>query len=208
MAMPTQTTTYDNLSRACLLRRVAVGGVALATPATAISFLAAPARAAAPDADLTWLRVLVAAELLSVDFHSRAAASPALAPRAARVLARIARGDAAHYDRLAGVLATARETPATASDIDFTYPKGTFATTGSILRLGLRIETLSLGACLGALGTVESADLRLPLAQIAASEGQHAGAVARLLGHPVVARAFPEPLAIDVVSEALDAYES
>ena len=98
--------------------------------------------------------------------------------------------------------------PATADDIDFSYPQTTFATAGSILRLGLRIEILSLGAYLGALGTVESAELRLPLAQIAASEGQHAGAVARLLGHPIASNPFPPPLSIDNASLALDAFES
>ena len=208
MAMPTQTTTHDTLSRARLLRGLAAGGVALATPATAISFFATPARAAIPDGDLAWLRVLVATELLSEDFHSRAAASGTLSRRAGQVLERIARGDGAHYDRLAGVLTAAGQTPATAGDIDFNYPRATFATGGSILRLGLRIETLSLGAYLGALGTVESADLRLPLARIAVSEGQHAGAVARLLGHPMAASPFPEPRSIDLVSQALDAFES
>ncbi len=180
----------------------------LATPATALSFLAGAAGAAVPDGDLAWLRVLVGVELLSEDFHQRAVASGKLGRPAAHVLERIAGGDGAHYDRVAGVLTNAGQTPATADDIDFAYPKTTFAAGGSILRLGLRIETLSLGAYLGALGTVESADLRLPLAQIAASEGQHAGAVARLLGHPIASNPFPPALSIDNVSLALDAFES
>ena len=208
MAMPTQSTTHDTLSRARLLRGLAVGGVALATPATAISFLAAPAGAATPDGDLAWLRVLVGVELLSGDFHRRAVASKKLRRPAAETLKRVADGDAAHYDRLATLLTDAGQTATAADDIDFTYPNTTFASGGSILRLGLRIEALSLGAYLGALGTVESADLRLPLAQIAASEGQHAGAVGRLLGHPVASRPFPEPLSIENVSRALDAFES
>ena len=209
MAMPMQTTTtHDTLSRARLLRGLAVGGVALATPATALSFLAGAADAAVPDADLAWLRVLVGAELLSEDFHQRGVASGKLGRSAQQVLKRIAAGDGAHYERVAGVLKDAGQTPATAEDIDFNYPQTTFATGGSILRLGLRIETLSLGAYLGALGTVESATLRLLLAQIAVSEGQHAGAVARLLGHPIASNPFPPPLSIDNVSLALDAFES
>lgn len=208
MAMPTQTITHDTLSRGKLLRGLAAGSVALAAPATAISFFAGPATAATPDADLAWLRVLVAVELLSEDFHQRGAASGKVGRSGVQTLKRIAGGDATHYDRLAAVLTNAGQTPTTADDIDFTYPKTTFAKGGSILRLGLRIETLSLGAYLGALATVESADLRLPLAQIAASEGQHAGAVARLLGHPVASNPFPPPLSIDNVSLALDAFES
>jgi hypothetical protein len=124
------------------------------------------------------------------------------------VLKRILAGDTAHDDRLARVLTDAGQTPATADDVDFTYPENTFAAGGSILKLALKIETLSLGAYLGALGTVESADLRLLVGQIAASEGRHAGAVARMLGHPTAGNPFPEPRSIDAVSTALDAYES
>ena len=208
MAIPMQTTTHGGPSRARLLRGLAAGSVALATPATALSFLAAPARAASPDGDLAWLRALVGVELLAMDFHPRGVVSGKLGRSAAQVLKRIAGGDIAHNDRLARVLTDAGQTPATAGDIDFTYPKNTFATRGSILKLALRIESLSVGAYLGGLGTVESAELRLLLAQIATSEGQHAGAVARLLGHAAVGNPFPEPLSIDAVSTALDAYES
>jgi len=208
MAMPTQTTTHDTLSRRRLLRGVAAGSVALAAPATAISFFASPAGAAAPDGDLAWLRVLVAVELLSEDFHQRAADSGKLGRPATQTLKRIGSADAMHYDRLAEILTNAGQTPTTADDIDFGYPKTTFASGGAILRLGMRIETLSLRAYLGALGAVESADLRLPLAQIAASEGEHVGAVARLLGHPIAGNPFPDPLSIGDVSLALDAFES
>ena len=208
MAMPMQSTTHDTLSRARLLRGLAVGGVALATPATAISFFAAPASATTPDGDLAWLRVLVGVELLSADFHTQAVESRKLRRPAAGTLKRIADADREHYDRLAAILTNAGQSPASADDIDFTYPKTTFASGASILRLGMRIEGLSLGAYLGALSTVESDELRLPLAQIAASEGQHAGAVGRLLGHPIASRPFPDPLSIDNVSLALDAFES
>jgi hypothetical protein len=207
MAIPMHTTTHDALTRARLLRGLAVGGVALTAPAAALSLLAAPAAAATP-ADLAWLRVLVAVELLSADFNERGVASGKLRRANAQVLRRIAAADRTHYDMLARVLSEAGQTPATADDIDFTYPKNALASGGSILKLGLRIETLSLGAYLGALGTVETASLRLPLAQIAVSEGQHAGAVARVLGHPVARTPFPEALSIDTVSEFLDAYES
>jgi hypothetical protein len=203
-----QTTTHDNLTRARLLGGLAAGGVAFATPAPALSFLAAPARAATPDADLAWLRVLVGVELLAMNFHPRAVRGGKLHRRTAQLLKRILEGDSAHDERLARVLTDAGQTPATADDIDFTYPNNRFATAGSILKLALKIETLSLGAYLGALGSVESADLRLLVAQIAASEGQHAGTVARMLGHPAVGNPFPEPLTIDAVSTALDAYES
>src|SRR6185312_6154255 len=134
--------------------------------------------------------VLVAVELLSADFHQSAADTGKLGRPATQTLKRIGSADAMHYDRLAAILTNAGQTPTSADDIDFTYPKTTFASGGSMLRLGMRIEGLSLGAYLGALATVESAELRLPLAQIAASEGQHAGAVGRLLGHPVASRPF------------------
>ena len=81
-----------------------------------------------------------------MDFHPRGVAERQARPPGGTVLKRIAAGDSAHNDRLARVLTDAGQTPATADDIDFTYPKNTFATGGSILKLALKIETLSLGA--------------------------------------------------------------
>ena len=70
----------SGFSRAGLLRRGAAGGGALLLSGSAISALAGPAAAATvPDNDLSYLRLLIGAELLAIDFQTQALASGKLA---------------------------------------------------------------------------------------------------------------------------------
>jgi hypothetical protein len=77
-----------------------------------------------------------------------------------------------------------------------------------MLKLATSIESLTLGAYLGAVENIQTAQLRLPIGQIAANEAQHVSALADAAGKPIIGRAFPPALRIDAVSSALDAYES
>jgi hypothetical protein len=106
------------------------------------------------------------------------------------------------------LITAAGQGPATADDIDFSYPSGSLASRASITKLGAKIETLVLGAYLGAVENLQTAELRLPIGQIAANEAQHVGALSALAGRPVIGRAFAPSLRIDVASSALDAFES
>ncbi len=65
-----------------------------------------------------------------------------------------------------------------------------------------------LGAYLGAAENVETAELRLPIGQIAANEAQHLGALEALEGRSVIGKAFAPALQIGSVSDALDEFES
>ena len=193
------------LSRAQLLRRGAVGA-ALLLPVSAPAGWAAAS--SVPDSDLASLRLLLGAELLAADLHARALASGKLSPAAAAVVRKMAADEQAHYTGVAQLLSAAGETPATADDIDFTYPKGSFASAKAILALARRIESLLLGAYLGAVEQLQTPELRLPVAQIAANEAQHLGAVAALGGRSVIGRAFAPSLQIAAASAALDRFES
>jgi demethoxyubiquinone hydroxylase (CLK1/Coq7/Cat5 family) len=193
------------LSRGQLLRRGAVGSGAV----LAGSLFASRADAAVPsDKDFAYLRVLVAAELLAADFHGTSLASGKLSRHARAVVRKMAADDKAHYARLAQLVTAAGQAPATAGDIDFSYPKGSFASQASVLRLAAEIESVVLGAYLGAIENMEAPELRLSLGQIAANEAQHAGAVAALRGRNVIGRAFAPSLQIDAASAALDRFES
>ncbi len=139
---------------------------------------------------MSYLRLLVGAELLKADFQKRALSSDKLTASAARLLARTG------------------QTAATADDIDFSYPSGSFASQRSIVTLASKLARLTLGGYLGALENVQTPQFRLPLGQIAANEAQQVGALAQLLGRPPVGGAFAEALQIDAVSSALAAYES
>jgi hypothetical protein len=192
-----------------LLRRGAVGGGALLVSASGLTAFAGAASAATiPDADLAYLRLLIAGELLALDFQDRALASGKLRHDARPLLRKMRADENAHYTKLASVLTAAGGTPATSGDIDFSYPKRSFHGQGSILRLAEQIERLLVGAYLGAVENVETPELRLVIAQIAANEGQHAGAVAELAGGGVIGRAFAPALQMAAASDALDRFES
>jgi hypothetical protein len=189
--------------RADLLRRgsaLLVGGTALA--------LVPPAAAAVPDEDLAYLRLLIGVELLAVDFQTKALASGNLDGDTRRALRAILPQEKAHLTGLSVLVSDAGQVPATADDIDFSYPTGTFSSGAKLSRLADSIEKLSLGAYLGAVENVSTAQWRLPLGQIAAAEAQHGAALATAAGRTVLGRAFASALQIDAVSAALDLYES
>jgi len=194
----------ERMNRSSLLAR----GAVLLGSATAIGTLAAPAKAAIPDSDLAYLRLLIAIELLKIDYGARASAARELRP-GPRDLVRRARGDdTRHYVGLAALLNGAGQTPATGDDVDFSYRRGSFATPVAIAKLGRELAMLAVSAYLGALENVQTSELRRPLAQIAANEAQQAGAYGQLLGGRVVGSPFAPSLQIDAVSAALDKYES
>ena len=195
--------------RAGFLRRGAVGGGALLASASGLTAFAGAASAATiPDADLAYLRLLIAGELLALDFQDHALASGKLRHDARPVIRKVRADEKAHYTKLANVLTAAGGTPATSGDIDFSYPKRSFHGQDSILRQAGQIERLLLGAYLGAVENVETPELRLPIGQIAANEAQHAGALAELAGGAVIGRAFAPALQMAAVSNALDRFES
>ena len=161
-----------------------------------------------PDADLAYLRLLIAAELLAVDFQSRALTSGKLRREAHSLFRRIRSDESNHYRHLASLLTAAGQTAATADDINFSYPKGSFRSQASILALAGRLERLLVGAYLGAIENVETSSLRLPIGQIVANEAQHQSALAGLHGRPVIGKAFTPALQIAAVSNALGRFES
>jgi rubrerythrin len=192
------------------LRRGAVGGGALLASASGLSaFGTSVASADTPsDADLAYLRLLIAAELLALDFHTKALTSRRLRHAAHALSRRIRADESAHYTQLANLLTAAGQTPATSADIDFSYPKGTFRSQASILKLGGRLERLLVGAYVGAIENVAAPELRLVIGQIAANEAQHEGAIAALDGRSVIGKAFAPAMQVGAVSDVLDEFES
>jgi hypothetical protein len=192
------------MNRAGLLRTGVGGGAAL----LGLGVWAEGAAAGVPDVDLAYLRLLVATELLKADFATQAVASGKLGAPAAGIVRRMHAADTRHYTGLAALMNDAGQPPASAGDIDFSYPRGSFATGRSTATLAWKLTSLALGAYLGALENVETPSIRLPLGQIAANEAQQHGALAHLVGRQAIGSAFAAALTIDVVSAALDEYES
>jgi Ferritin-like domain len=192
------------LSRATLLARGGKVGAAVIA-ASAFGGLATRASAAVPDGDLAYARLLVALELLSLDFYTRAiragGGSQLELPRARAAERR-------HYEVVATVLTNAGQVPAIAQDIDFSYPRGSFASRASICKLGVRLESLSLGAYLGAVRSLQAPLSRDHAARAAASEAQHLSVFAGEVGGRRIGPPLPAALPIDRVSDALDAFAS
>jgi len=192
------------LSRATLLAR---GGKVAATVVAASAFggRATRATAAVPDGDLAYARLLVALELLSLDFYTRAidaCGGSQLELRRARAAER------RHYDVAAAVLTDAGQVAATAQDIDFSYPRGSFSSWSAVAKLGVRLESLSLGAYLGAVRSLQTPLYREHAARAAASEAQHLSLFAGEVGGRRLGPPLPAALTIDRASDALDAFTS
>jgi hypothetical protein len=194
--------------RVDVLRRGLGGGTALVVSGTALGALAAPAAAAGPDVDLSYLRLLTAAELLKADFQAQALASGKLDAQATKVVRRMRAADSGHHAGLAALLNGGGQSAVTADEIDFAYPRGSFDSQDAIVKLGWKLGTLTLGAYLGASRNVQTPAARLALAQIAANEAQQLSALAPFARRPTIGSAFAAALPIDSVSAALDEYES
>jgi len=206
-ATPRQT---GGLSRRTLLSRGARTAAALGVGGTVFSRLTPSARAEAlPEEDLAHLRVVIAAELLAIDFYRTAAAAKRFSAGAAANLRRALADERTHYAALAQALRAAGESPTVAGEIDFVYPARSFATRASIARLAVRLEGIFVGVALGAAAHVQAPALRLQVAQIAASESRHLASAAILAGRsPIGGAAFPGALSLEAATNALGAFES
>jgi hypothetical protein len=197
----------DGLTRGDLLRRGTRSGAVLLVAGPALGFVPAKAFAGGPsDNDLAYARLLVAAELLAIDFYGRSLRSGRFGSRATGALRRSLADERKHHRAVAQILLAAGETPATPGDIDFIYPRRAFESRTSSAALGVRLESLVLSAYLGAVAGFEADDLKTAAARIAASEAQHLSVFAGEAGGQRIGAAFPRPWTIDRASNALDAF--
>jgi hypothetical protein len=195
------------LTRAELFRSGARGGAALLVAGSAASVLV-PAAAADPlsDNDLAFARLLVGAELLGIDFYTRAVDAKKFPGRSQRILRTALLNEKEHYQSVAAILSGAGLVPAVAADIDFVYPRGSFDTTGAIAKLGSQLETAFVGAYLGALGGMQATWLLSGIGSIAANQAQHLSVFQNwLFGKPINV-SFPKAMTIQQVSNVMDAF--
>jgi molybdopterin-binding protein len=151
----------EAIDRGELLSGGARGAAGLLLAGSAFGLAPAVARADTPsDNDLAYARLLVTIELLALDFYSAAISSRHFHGAALTGLRRARADEAKHRDAAAAVLTSAGQVPPLADDVDFSYPRGSFATRASIARLGARLESLFLGAYLGAVEGYEANALR------------------------------------------------
>ncbi len=196
------------LSRADLLARGGKGA-ALLVAGSALGFVPEAATAdTVSDGDLAYARLFVTLELLALDFYGHAIASKHFDKGQLADLRRARADEKQHYDSAAAFLVSAGQVPARAADIDFSHPRGAFASKRAIAGLGVRLESIVLGGYLGAVEGYESNALKQLAARAAASEAEHLSVFAAEVGGRRIGAAFPRPLSIDRVSNTLDTYTS
>jgi Ferritin-like domain len=204
------------LTRGDVLRAAGRGGAALALAGTGLGAFVASADATPPNSslgalpagDLAYARLLIATELLSIDFYGHAIGSGHLDRRSADAARLAHANEQAHYAFLARAMVAAGQPPLTAAGIDFSYPAKAFDDASSVLDLAITLETLSMSACLGAAGGVATPGLAGAIAQIAVNEAQHRTVLAATAHADLFRDAFPRAMTIEEASNALDAYTS
>ena len=196
-----------SITRGQLLSRSAKGGASLLVAGSALGqFVGTAAAAPLPVGDLAYARLLVGVELLASDFYTQAIAAANAGPQLGWYLKRAYLNEQEHYKSVAGIISGAGQTPAVSGDIDFSYPDGTFAGQGSIVKLAKQLEDLSLGAYLGAIAGMQTPGLIAGLGRIAACEAQHSSYFTTVLGGKAFKSSFSPALTIDQVSNTLDTF--
>lgn len=203
----------SGLSRARFLSRGARGGLLLAAGGAALALAACgddeeggattrvlPATAPAGMVDDTAVAMLAAtAELLAVDFYTRAIEASGAGGDALAYLEAARRNERDHYDTLAEVLGARAP-----SGLTFAYPAGTFDSIEAATATGSALEEAFVGAYMGAVTTLADPALRIVAARIGANEAQHLSALRAIAagGDPVPSPSLP---AVLTAREATDA---
>ncbi|HEY7730026.1 MAG TPA: ferritin-like domain-containing protein [Gaiellaceae bacterium] len=176
-------------TRATFLARGAKGGLALVAGGSLLALAEGTALGAATtDADIA--KLAATAELLAIDFYSKAISSKRLSGAELAYLHAARDNERAHYRALAGVLGMAAP-----KNLRFAYPKGAFASARSIGSLGQALETAFVGAYLGAVTALRSNELKGVAATIGANESRHLSVLSNIAAGTIVAApSFPKAL--------------
>jgi hypothetical protein len=191
-------------TRAQFLTRAGKAGLALVAGGSILGFAEGTAFASGSrvtsDADIA--KVAATAELLAIDFYTRAIASKQLKGDELAYLAGAKANEIAHYDALKGVLKSA-----TPSGLKFKYPVGSFASAKSIGNLGHALETAFVGAYMSAVVAFSSNELKGVAAEIGACESRHLSVLTNIgAGVIVPAPNLPETVTLAAATKAVTGF--
>jgi hypothetical protein len=176
-------------TRAQFLSRGARGGLALVAGGAVLG-LAEGSALSARTSDTDIAKLAATAELLAIDFYSRAINSKKLKGEELGYLLAARENEKAHYAALKGVLKSA-----TPKGLTFTYPPGAFSSRAGIGKLGMALETAFVGAYLGAVTALQSNELKGVAATIGANESRHLSVLSNIAANGIVpAPSFPKSL--------------
>jgi ferritin-like protein len=188
-------------TRAQFLTRAGKGGLALVAGGSILGFAEGTAFARGTS-DASIAKVAATAELLAIDFYTRAIASNQLKGDELAYLAGAKTNEIAHYDALKGILKSA-----TPSGLTFKYPAGSFASAKSIGNLGHALETAFVGAYISAVTAFSSNELKAVAAEIAACESRHLSVLTNIgAGVIVPAPNLPETVTLAAATKAVTGF--
>lgn len=183
-------------TRAQFLTRGAKGGLALVAGGSVLGLVAGPA--AAQGGDVAIAKLAATAELLAVDFYSRALSSGKFRGDEREYLIDARRNERDHYAALAKVIGSGAP-----KGLQFQYPNGAFGSRMSIAKLGVALETAFVGAYLGAVTALKSNELKGVAAAIGASEAQHLSVFSDIATDDPVGASFPKALTAAQATKAV-----
>ena len=186
-------------TRAHFLRRAGGTGLALVAGGSVLGLAQGSALAATSSGDVAIAKLAATAELLAIDFYTKAIASKHLKGDELSYLAGALRNEQAHYAALKGVLGSA-----TPKGLMFKYPSGSFGSRHQIGALGQALETAFVGAYMGAVTALASDMLKAVAAEIGACESRHLSVLTNIAGGTIVpAPNLPEVLTSAQATKAL-----
>jgi hypothetical protein len=186
-------------TRAQFLRRAGGGGLALVAGGSVLSLAQGSALAATSSGDVAIAKLAATAELLAIDFYTKAIASKQIKGSELSYLGGALGNEQAHLAALKGVLGSA-----TPKGLTFQYPAGAFASRQRIGALGQALETAFVGAYMGAVGALQSNALKSVAAEIGACESRHLSVLTNIAANSIVpAPNLPEVLTAAQATKAL-----
>ena len=126
--------------------------------------------------------------------------------RSLELMQKIALAKNAHVSALEGVLTGAGQTLPDA--MNYQFPAQVFQSPITFAWFGYTLEEIGIGAYLGAVGSIESADIRNAAASIYGAKAQHAALLRTLAGFEFAPRYYESPLTVDQVNGLLAPYMS
>jgi hypothetical protein len=167
-------------SRAQFLNRAGKGGLALVAGGSVLG-LAEGTAFGAGTSDTDIAKLAATAELLAIDFYTRAIASKKLQGAELAYLAGAKQNEVDHYNALAKVLGSAAP-----KNLKFKYPSGSFDSRKNIGNLGHALETAFVGAYMGAVTALQSNELKGVAAEIGACESRHLSVLTNIGANTIV----------------------
>jgi hypothetical protein len=158
---------------------------------------------AATEDELAYANFGLAAAYLGADYYSRALEGGKLAD-AGLTLRSGRAASLAHARALTDVISGAGDTPATADDFEFAWPRNAYATAARTRRTGVDVLRPTLAAYQSAAASATMPSYRVLYASVAASVAQQIGALAGPLGGRT--EPFPPAMDLEAASDALETY--